>query len=144
MKPVYQTRFGGSDAPEEEQGNCMEACLASIFECTLGDVPDFAGNITGAGRFLQLQRWLAERNLSLLMLPAKPVDAPAGYSMVAVKSKTLPNPDDGHMVVAKNGLLVHDPNPNSKGPLDHEIEAYWAFTVKDPSLQTRRYAGNDG
>jgi len=135
MRRVMQTKFGGADAPEAEQGNCMAACLASIFECSLEDVPDFAGSIVGGGWFFHLQKWLAERNLSLLMLPAKPIDVPAGYAMAAVKSMTLANPDDGHMVVVNNGTLAHDPNPKNTGksPDAYEVMEYWAFTCRDPA-----------
>ena len=135
MKPVFQTKFGGADAPASEQGNCMAACLATIFECALDDVPDFTGSITSGGWFFQLQRWLKQRNLSILMLLAKPCDVPAGYAMCAVKSFTLPSPDDGHMVVVRNGLLVHDPNPRNQGRPweDYEVTEYWAFTCVDPA-----------
>src|SRR3990167_3048324 len=139
VKPVMQTKFGGSDAPESEQGNCIAACLASIFECSLEDVPDFTGSIVAGGWFFHLQKWLAECNLSLLMLPAKPIDVPAGYAMAAVKSLTLPNPDDGHMVVVNNGMLAHDPNPKNTGksPDDYEVMEYWAFTCRDPARGAR-------
>ena len=135
MKPVPQTLFGGSDAPENEQGNCMAACLASIFDVGLEDVPNFAGSIVSGGWFVTLQDWLRARNLSILMLPASPLDVPAGYAMAAVLSKTLSKPEDGHMVVVRNGLLVHDPNPNSAATrLDaYVVTEYWAFTVIDPA-----------
>ena len=135
MIPVFQTKFGGADAPEDEQGNCMAACLASIFELKLSEIPDFAASgIKSGGWFLHLQRWLTDRNLSLLMLPAKPIDVPAGYAMAAVDSETLPNPKDGHMVVVNNGILAHDPNPNAKrGPDDYNVTEYYAFTVRDPA-----------
>ena len=134
MKPVYQTRFGGSDAPEAEQGNCMAACLASIFEVSLDEIPDFAGSITGGGWFFRLQEWLKVQNLSLLMLPASPFDLPTGYAMAAVLSRILAKPEDGHMIVVKNGLPVHDPNRQVPRRVDeYTVTEYWAFTVIDPS-----------
>ena len=135
MTPVYQTKFGGADAPESEQGDCMRACLASIFEIPLEDAPDFVGHIAGGGWFFILQKWLNARNLSLLLLPAKPKDVPMGYAMVAVLSHNLPNPQDGHMVVVHDGLLVHDPNPaNAQRPQDdYTVTELWAFTSVDPS-----------
>jgi hypothetical protein len=60
MKPIYQTRFGGSEAPGEEQGNCFAACLASVFECALEDVPDFAGTIVDGRWFGIITEWLWE------------------------------------------------------------------------------------
>lgn len=35
MKPVHQTIF------EPPRGNCLQACIASLFEIDLGDVPNF-------------------------------------------------------------------------------------------------------
>ena len=134
MKPVHQTTFGGEDAPESEQGNCMAACLASIFECTLADVPDFTGSIVSGGWFFHLQKWLATRNLSLLMLRRPAVDIPAGFAMASVDSETLG--PGAHMVVLEAGKVVHDPNPRAKrkpGVDDYVIEEYWAFTVRDPA-----------
>lgn len=116
MKPVFMTKFGGSEAPEEEQGNCIAACLASLFEIELSDVPDFAGTITNGKWYVILSTWLAKRNLELSFYPVKNVVPPVqGYYMLGCKSTTLKNPDDGHMVIAQNGQVVHDPNPNAKG-----------------------------
>ena len=134
MIPVFQTKFGGEDASEEDQGNCMAACLASIFEVGLDDVPDFTGSIMSGGWYFYLERWLKNRNLSVLMLPGKPQHVPAGYAMACVNSETLPAPIE-HMVVVLNGWLAHDPNPNAKRkPDDYDVKEYWAFTVMDASI----------
>lgn len=134
MKPVFQTKFGGASAPEEEQGDCLVACLTSIFEVGLEDGPDLVGSIIGGGWFYKVQSWLAGRNLSLLLLPGKPCDIPIGYAIAVVNSHTLPG--EGHVVVVLNGKPVHDPNPNTAIPYEQsDITDYWAFTVRDPSLQ---------
>lgn len=39
MKPVMQTKRGGSGAPPEERGDCLAACLASLLEVPIEDVP---------------------------------------------------------------------------------------------------------
>lgn len=133
MKPVFMTKFGGSEAPNEEQGNCMAACLASMFEIDIEDVPDFGGTITNGKWYVILSAWLAKRNLELSFYPAKGTVSPMqGYYMLAVKSTTLKNPDDGHMVVAKNGQVVHDPNPNATSIGEHE--QLWLLTPIDLSL----------
>ncbi len=127
------SKFGGSEAPEEEQGNCMAACLASLFELELSEVPDFAGKIVNGKWYVILNVWLAKRNLELSFYPAKGTVPPMqGYYMLAVKSTTLKNPDDGHMVIAQNGQVVHDPNPNAKAV--GEKEDLWLFTPIDISL----------
>jgi len=92
MKPVYQTRFGGSAAPEEEQGNCMQAALASIFEIALEDAPDFTGEIVNGRWHLYLDRWLAVRNLELVVVAAGTPPVEAHY-IQCVNSTTLPDGD---------------------------------------------------
>ncbi|MCH6575571.1 MAG: hypothetical protein IH795_10285, partial [Bacteroidetes bacterium] len=47
--PVNQTKFGGSDAPIEEQGDCFRACLASILELALDEV--FDDKSQGLGKY---------------------------------------------------------------------------------------------
>lgn len=132
MKPVYQTQFGGSEAPASEQGNCLAACLASIFEYSLTDVPDFGLYLNDGTWYKVLQDWLRPRNLELIVITATG-DHPTGIHILAVKSTTLKNPDDGHVVVVHGNTVIHDPNPHSKGV--GEKEQYWVFSVLDPSKQ---------
>lgn len=132
MKPVYQTRFGGSSAPEGEQGNCMQAALASIFEVLLEDAPDFTGEIVNGSWYMHLDEWLATRNLELIVMPAgtgiSPVQA---HYIQCVKSTTLAA-GDGHIVVALNGKVVHDPNPRAKALGD--FEESWFFAAREPAI----------
>lgn len=53
MKPVYQTQFGDPD------GNCFNACVASIIECELSDLPDLC-KVEASG-----QNWLIGLNDAL-------------------------------------------------------------------------------
>lgn len=112
MKPVYQTRFGGPDAPPEEQGNCIAACIATIFELDLIEVPDFRG---GAHWWDQLVAWAAERDMGVLCVAANAKPSlllPPVYYMLGVESRTIPG--STHSVVAWGYSVVHDPNPRTK------------------------------
>lgn len=134
MKPVYQTRFGGPDDPEEEQGNCMQAALASIFEVRLEDAPDFTGEIVNGKWFLSLEAWLARRNLELVVVGAgchftPPVE---GYYIQCVESTTL-GEGEGHTVVAKNGQVVHD--PNQRAASIGKVTEHWFFSSRKPELE---------
>ena len=62
MKPVYQTKFGVPD------GNCFNACIASIIECSIGDLPDLC-EIEATG-----QNWLIGLNDAL---------RPMGYGVIS-------------------------------------------------------------
>ncbi len=39
MKPVTQTKRGGPDVAPDERGDCFDACLASLLEVGIEDVP---------------------------------------------------------------------------------------------------------
>jgi hypothetical protein len=55
MKPVFQTRF------TEDDGNCFEACLASILELDLDDIPEYTeGNKRMQPYFARLDRELLQ------------------------------------------------------------------------------------
>ena len=41
MIPIHQTTFGGPAAPPADRGDCFSACLASILEIPLAEVPRF-------------------------------------------------------------------------------------------------------
>jgi len=128
MKPVFQTRFGGSDSLAEEQGNCLAACLASIFELTLDEVPDPIMD-EGAEWFREIQDWLRERNLWIVALEGVFAYEHAAYTILSCKSTVLPG--EKHVVVAYNGEVVHDPSPRAKSV--GEIEQTWVFAVLNPA-----------
>jgi hypothetical protein len=59
MKPVYQTIF------DPENGNCFTACLASILETDIENVPNFHAMYEN-GYMSHVIPWLADRGYSLL------------------------------------------------------------------------------
>ena len=125
MIKVYQTRFGGVDKPLEEQGNCFQACLASILEIPLEDAFDcipYDSPIEGSALeaqpwYIAFNKWLAKYGIASIYLTWVPtipmITSPLGYHIAEVKSTTLKQ-GESHAVVIHNGDLVHDPNPNSK------------------------------
>lgn len=107
MKPVTQTIL---TAPG---GDCFPACLASILEMDLADVPNFQGDDWQ----LQYHDWLRPFGLALLTT-AIPADAQIerfadvvlpGYTILAVDSPRFA--PLLHAVVALDGEVVWDPHP---------------------------------
>lgn len=109
MKPVYQTRFGYPN------GNCWEACLASLLEIPLEQVPDRrpeGDRATDAeiadylleryGRALAWLRFGASSTPQVLALEA-------GHYMLGGTCKS----GLGHVVVAEKGRVVHNPHPGT-------------------------------
>jgi hypothetical protein len=106
---VYQTRFGGETAPPEQQGNCAQACIASILEMGLDDVIDISKY--GDNDFYdKLCEWLMARGYYMICFPfedrdGKPLRLP-GYYIVG---GTQVVSGAKHVEVAFNGEIIHDP-----------------------------------
>lgn len=102
MIPVYQTLTTLNDG----RGNCFMACVASIMELPLRDVPAIASDLKGGDFFRALEDWLIPQGLFINRHECS--CAAKGWS---IRSGTLHG--TGHVVVAWNGDLAHDPYPLS-------------------------------
>ena len=98
------------------RGNCFTACLASLFEISIEDVPNFydeAGD--DAEKWWGAVRdWLRIRGFGLMNLELKD-DADLskfeGYFLVSGKSAR----GIDHETIWKGGRMVHDPHPSGCG-----------------------------
>lgn len=117
MISVYQTKFGG------EEGNCLAACLASIFELPIEAIPDFGEDALWFARF---EAWMVENfGLQPVDLAISPLSdwRPKGYHLICGKS---PRGDFEHAIVGRNGEAVHDPHPEGGCELE-TVETYTVF-----------------
>lgn len=136
LSPVFQTRFGGTDVPWEEQGNCHAAVLASIFGVPLSTVPEPAHPETGQHWSDAHIEWLRERGFGTwwhdltIVEPVRLGDefaidltqldyTPSRYLSMGGDS---PRGNFGHVVVydTETGRIVHDPHPSGDGLLNVE------------------------
>jgi hypothetical protein len=101
MRPVDQTTYSSLD------GNCFSACVASILEVPLRDVPRFSGP-----RQPWFSRWLAGRGLSA-SIHQSINHVPAGYSIAGGPSPRFAGRI--HACVALDGVVIHDPHPSRDG-----------------------------
>ncbi len=93
MTPVFQTRFG-------PDGNCYSACLATLLEVPLWDIPGLGDNWTR-----ELSDWLRPFQLMPFFLTLGQPDT--GYEIVGQRM-----PDDMiHSTVWLDGKIAHDPSP---------------------------------
>lgn len=118
MKPVFQTRTGA------DTGNCTEACIASVLECELRDVPDLCECGTRRPDWDEcLRAWLRSRGLvavvanapSPLPWPFNWNDVPDGLHSLMLPRKLLLGGHNTNGVphyLALHGRQVHDPNPS--------------------------------
>lgn len=111
MIKVYQNLTVDNDG----QGNCLNACIASLLELPLREVADILPRGEGCW-FGQWNVWLAERGHKLVF--CRPLDPPKGFSLATVHTERV-YPEDhpkagghiAHMCIAFNGRIFHDPYP---------------------------------
>lgn len=111
MKPVYQTEFG------TKLGDCFRACVASIFELPIEDIPNFWKQTQNVHKFWELiDNWTVKnkgfRCLSV-RFAKKDINLVDKILCIAI-GPGAPNSKVDHAVVWKDGLL-HDPHPDNTG-----------------------------
>lgn len=108
MKKVYQTITNAAD------GNCMEACLASLLEIDISDVPKFSKKEEW---YDECQAFLAKYDLYLLCFDFNEprFDLLLGYCIASCSSPNYKDVD--HAVILHNGRVFHDPHRDGK-PVD--------------------------
>lgn len=141
MKPVFQTSFGS------KKGNCQAACVASILEIPIEDVPCHAGDAW----FLKWETWLGGRGLSVVSFN---FDGGVGLDFVkyffgegfyivaglSPRARKDGHPADMfHAVVYQGGKLVHDPHPAGGGVLDiREVDIIVPCPTMTERISNRR------
>ena len=127
MKPVDQTKF----VEQHGDGNCFAACVASILERPIEEMPVF----TQPDWFWRWQDWLAERGLYMMEInhPMEKccvgLNRPSGIHIMNGKST---RGDWEHAVVAFNGKLLHDPHPSRAGI--KEVTSWTILIPLNPAL----------
>lgn len=147
MIPVDQTTFGdGSDG--KEPGNCFAACLASVLELPLSEVPNFMTEYEPVGWFLKAQRWLGGRGLAILDLHYEdgapdefwtlPVVQP-GQIWIAAGMANRDGREIRHCVVMRGPEreMLHDPNPLFGRAGIKRVDALTFIMPLDPAAVAR-------
>lgn len=121
MKPVDQRYWDLGTLPV---GDCLQACIASIFELDLDEVPHFMERQYLSGNTRpwehEVMRWAMEFGVSLGWLRyEEPHKEPLGYHpghwIAKVRSVYGGTPPHStHAVVMWGNEVVHDPNPISR------------------------------
>lgn len=111
MTPVYQTKFGDPD------GNCFEACIATITGIALDEIPHYLDD----DWFGSYSAWLREHGWLAAWWEAGTGCEPPGLAIAnGVASRGL-----RHSVVVRDGALAHDPHPEGTGLLVDQWLALW-------------------
>lgn len=111
MKRVFQKNV-------DKNGDCLAACVASIFELKLDDVPNFVhpnnSDRPNGYSWLQELNHFCQRNLgcfafnSYLVVPHS-----SWYNIAVIQWK---RERWHHAIVAKGAKLIHDPDPRDVPP----------------------------
>lgn len=118
MRPVHQDLFGAPDA--EVVGNCYPACIASLLECDLSDVPHvYQLHRDNDAALTELLAWLQPRGFTIMCHPwGDWVHRWLNGALVIMSGKS-PRGDWSHAVIgritADGWSLVHDPHPDGTG-----------------------------
>ena len=105
MIKVYQTKFG-------MEGNCFNACLASILEVSIDKFPDFKDEGTWYSSY---QKWLRMYHLDFVMVADWSKEQTSFLAHVfAIVGGTSPR-ELAHAVVYYKNELIHDPHPDGGG-----------------------------
>lgn len=122
MKPVYQTVFG------KPNGNCFQACVASILEMDLDDVPHVCKGDNPEWMY-DLNKWLLQFGLGALTVAFQD-EAPIKHGYCCACGPCGP---EGlkHSIVLKDFKLAHNPH-EGWGDLEGEPEDYTFFIVLEP------------
>lgn len=116
MKPVDQTLFRG----EGEHGNCVPACIASILELPLDQVPHFAAS-HGTYFMMNMRQWFEDQGMGL------------GWTqryiggVHTIGTGKSPRGDFQHSVVYFGRKVVHDPHPSRAG-LNGDADEFMVIT----------------
>lgn len=127
MRPVFQT-ITHMDPENGVWGDCLRACVASLFEYDIAHVPNFVDEfLYPEGFYPALQEWLRPRDLCYMAshFPfgelAETGDAMRrfgidGYHLLGGRCGL-----HNHVVVAQHCLIIHDPNPKLDSPFRNHL-----------------------
>ena len=117
MLPVIQSEL------EPGRGNCMAACVASILELPITEVPNFR---LATEPFQAMQEWLSLRGLCATRFPPDFDIVKSGEQIFCILTGKSPRRNVGHAVVgiAKENefIMVHDPHPDGTG-IDGDLQS---------------------
>lgn len=113
-------------------GDCLRACIASIFEYPIEQIPNFWEHTDDTKEFwLLINNWLSD-TLQHKCVVAKISDANREFirGLLCVAIGLTATSDEEHAVVWRDGM-IHDPHPRRSG-LRNEPDLFAVFVPLDP------------
>lgn len=131
MKPTSQTVRGNT-------GNCFAACVASLLEMPIEQMPNHYTDKNGNAptHWLRIwQKFLRPFGLGIVWLPDQGSNSPPpGYAIAGMR---MAGDEDTHAVICYDGEIKHDPLPGEGRfcGVDH----WYVLTVLDPKQRHSTY-----
>jgi hypothetical protein len=123
MKAIFQTVFN------DQEGNCLQAAIASVLEVPLDTVPHFALEPEHTW-WQSMNSWMQARHGLAVICVVDGWDAPKVYHLITGLSPRGVE----HATVGYAGEIVHDPHPRSDvQPLQRQFRKWWFFVPVDPA-----------
>lgn len=137
MTPVFQDKFLDPNVPfGEQRGNCFSAVLASLLDLPLAAVPNFVEiDVLGGPNWW----WLFHKYVEAFydgtkIINCRPSSPPANtfYTVGGLSARATEINPIHHIVIFRNGRMVHDPHPQGGGLLTHQTA--WYLSRKTDSI----------
>lgn len=115
MKPINQSIL--HDPEHGKNGDCWRACIASVLELPIEDVPHFGDMDDRKGRMVELQL-LAKYGFTIYSIYGDggmanhPEILPEDHEYYFAIGPSPRDKNISHQVVCHNGKIVHDPHPD--------------------------------
>lgn len=118
---------------QQSDNDCVRACVATIFDLPIADVPHFV-EVAGSRWRLELMAWLKATRPEFVMMELPPVRGAWLEGAVGIACGKSPRYPDGtikHAVVWQDYEMLHDPHPSRAG-LTGEPEHVIYFAKSNP------------
>ena len=114
MKGIKQTWFGGIDAPANGNGNCFQACVASILEIPL-DGSFNHGVFSDDEWFQRFNDWLKQYGLASIFIECSLTNPLNSTPLrgIHIAEMEVVGSSLKHAVVIDGDKIIHDPMPHS-------------------------------
>lgn len=126
MKPIYQTIF------DNILGDCFRACVASIFEFPINDMPNFWEQTQEVSEFWKFNDdWISKnKGYRCISFQFSDKDKPLVDGILCIACAKSPRGNMDHAVVWQDGI-IHDPHPSNAG-LAEEPDTFTLFIPLNP------------
>jgi hypothetical protein len=128
MKPVNQSIF--HDPSNNSFGDCYRACIASILELNIEDVPHFMLEHDWRKRIRNILLFLKKYNYTLYSVDGLTDYTLEGENEYFIVSGNSPrNKNNKHAVVGYKGKIVHDPHPDKTNIDTYDYSEIFLFIL---------------